>query len=140
MAKKPGRTWSVELSVVGLNFRWKRDVIAMMPGWVPFPVTLEREPDNRFDSDAIKVVIAGTMKLTKLRGAHFGYISNRLDEEEGQRVGLASLLAPKLDSGAIEPVKLWVTDIDVDSGAATLSARFRDRPTAKRGVKKRSAS
>lgn len=131
MARK-ARTWKIDLTVVGLSFRWKRETIAMMPGWCPFPVTLEREPDNQFDKDAIKVVIAGDFKLTKLRGVHFGYISNRFDPEEGERVGLATLLAPKLDSGSVEPVKLWITDIDVENGGATLSARFRDRPPAKR--------
>lgn len=136
--KRKGKTWSINLSVVGLRFRWKRDTISMMPGWCPFPVTLEREPDNRVDSDAIKVMIAGDFKLTKLRGQHFGYISNR--EVEGERVGLASLLAPRLDAGTVEPVKLWVTDIDVEGGAATLSARFRDKPKVTRGRKKAKTS
>ena len=133
---KKGRTWIVTLSVVGLRFRWKRDTISMMPGWCPFPVTLEREPDNRFDPHAIKVMIAGDFKLTKLRGQHFGYISNRTDDDSGERIGLASLLAPRLDAGTVEPVKLWVTEIDVEGGAATLEARFRDIP--KRPTKRKS--
>ncbi len=133
---KKGRTWIVTLSVVGLRFRWKRDVIAMMPGWCPFPVTLEREPDNRFDPDAIKVMIAGDFKLKKLAGKQLGYISNRLDPDSDERVGLASLLAPRLDAGTVEPVKLWITDIDVEGGGAELSARFRDIPAKKGGRKK----
>lgn len=132
MAGTRNRTWRVTLTVVGLNFRWKAATRQMMPGWCPFPVTLEREPDNRFDADAIKVVIAGTKKLTKLNGSHLGYLSNR--QEGGERVGIASMLAPKLDAGQVELVKAWVTEVDPDAGTAVMEARFRDIPPAKRRV------
>lgn len=126
------RTWKATLTCVGLQFRWKADVRKMMPGWCPFPVTLEREPDNKHDPDAIKVVIAADNKLRKLRGIQLGYLSNRV--VDGERVGLAHILAPKLDSGSIEPVKLWVTEISDDGQEATIDARFRDvkNPAAKR--------
>jgi hypothetical protein len=129
---KKNRTWRTSLTVVGLGFRWKRETREMMPGWCPFPVKFEREPDNRFDPDAIKVVIAGDFKLTKLRGMHLGYLSNRI--QDGERVGIATMLAPKLDAGRVEVVKAWVTEVDPGDGTAVVEVRFRDIPPAKRGV------
>jgi hypothetical protein len=34
-----------------------------------------------------------------------------------------------MDTGAIEPVKLWVTEINAEDGEATLEARFQDNTT-----------
>lgn len=115
---KRGRTWTLELTVVGMRFRWKKEGRELLARSVPFPVELEREPDNRADENAVKVNIAGDFKLTKLRGRHLGYL----------RANIAELFAPKLDAGTVESVKLWVTDIDVDGGQATIDARFRDIP------------
>lgn len=137
MARKQ-RTWSVTLSVVGLRFRFKKETRALMPDWCPFPVTLEREPDNSHDPSAVKVMIAGSQKLKALKGVQLGYLSNRVDDDSGERVGVATLLAPKLDAGTVVPVKLWVTSIDPDDGTAELSARFRDvtKPVAKRKTRR----
>ena len=110
------RTWSAELTVVGLQFRWKKDGRETLARAVPFKVELEREPDNKYDENAVKVNIVSDFKLTKLRGKQLGYL----------RANIAALLADKLDKGTVEPVKLWVTEIDVLDGTAQLSARFRD--------------
>jgi len=90
----------------------------MLSRSVPFPVELEREPDNEYDPNAIKVNIHAKMKLTKLHGKQLGYL----------RKEVAALLAPKLDAGSIEPVKLWITEVDPRAGEAELSCRFRDVP------------
>ena len=116
------RTWSFTCTVVGLQFRWKMTGREMLARAVPFPVELEREPDNPADENAIKVNIAGTMKLTKLRGSQLGYL----------RKEVAAMLAPKLDAGTVAPVKLWVTEVDARAGDAELSARFKDvKPKAR---------
>jgi HIRAN domain len=113
-----GRTWSTELTVVGLQFRWKLDGRKTLGRAVPFRVELEREPDNKHDENAIKVNIASDFKLTKLRGKQLGYL----------RANIAAKLAPHLDSGYSTPDKLWVTEINAELGEATLDARFRDKP------------
>lgn len=116
------KTWSIELTVVGLNFRWTREGRITLARSVPFKVALEREPDNEYDENAIKVVIASDFKLTKLRGKQLGYI----------RKNSAALIAPRFDAGTLEPVKLWVTEVDPFYGDAQMDARFRDKRPAKK--------
>jgi hypothetical protein len=111
-----GRTWSIELECVGMQFRWKKTGRETLARAVPFKVDLEREPDNKHDENAIKVVIASDFKLTKLRGSQLGYLRKETAEQ----------FAPRFDAGTIETAKVWVTDINVDHGNADLDCRFRD--------------
>jgi hypothetical protein len=121
------KTWTAELTCVGLQFRWTKDNgRPALKKACPFPVALKREPDNEHDENAIMVLIDGDRKLTKLKGKQLGYL----------RKNIAALLAPKIDAGTLEAVKLWVIDVDVDSGEATIDARFRD-VTPKRAAAKR---
>lgn len=117
-----GRTWSVTLDVVGMQFRWTKDGRETLSRSVPFFVEFERQPDNPKDENAIKVNISSDFKLTKLRGMHLGYV----------RAPSAALLAPRLDNGTLEPVKLWVTEVNGEAGMATLEARFQDVIPSKR--------
>lgn len=119
MARKSskGRTWSIELTVVGLNYRWKKEGREMLARNVPVPIALEREPDNKVHENAIKVVIAGDYKLTKLRGVHLGYL----------RANIADKLAPKMDAGTLELVKAWATKVKPEDGTADAEFRFRDK-------------
>jgi hypothetical protein len=110
------KTWSFTCTVVGMQFRWKMTGREMLARAVPFPVELEREPDNKFDPNAVKVNLAATKKLSSLKGKHLGYL----------RREVAELLAHRLDAGTVEPVKLWVTEIDPKEGEASLDCRFRD--------------
>lgn len=128
---KKSHTFDVGLTVVGLNFRWKREVRKMMPGWCPFNVKLEREPDNEYDEYAIKVLIANQPGLNKVWGKQLGYL----------RSNIAALLAPRLDAGEIKPASLIVTEIDVDGGQATIQATFRElaRPVKKPGKRQKTA-
>jgi hypothetical protein len=114
--KRKGKTWNIEVTCVGMQFRWKMSGRETLARSVPFKVELEREPENEHDENAIKVNLASDFKLTALKGKQLGYL----------RRNVAALLAPKLDAGSIEPVRLWVTEIDAKAGEATLEARFRD--------------
>jgi len=117
MKRKP-RTLGIELTCVGLQFRWTKNGRETLARSCPFPVDLEREPDNKHDENAVKVVIAADYKLKKLRGKHLGYLRRQAAEH----------MAPRLDAGTLEVVKLWVTDIDPAMGEATIAAKFRDLP------------
>lgn len=115
----------MELTCVGMQFRWTKEAREMLARHAPFKVDLEREPDNEVDSDAIKVVISSDFKLTKLKGKHLGYLRS------GYKTGtekIAQILAPRLDAGTVEVVKLWVTEVNVSAGDAIIDARFRDLP------------
>jgi hypothetical protein len=112
------RKWTIELTCVGLQFRWTKSGRETLARSCPFPVDLEREPDNEHDENAVKVVIAADYKLKKLRGKHLGYLRRQAAEH----------MAPRLDAGTLEVVKLWVTNIDPAMAEATIDARFRDIP------------
>lgn len=122
MAKPRGKTWTIELECVGLQFRWKKTGREMLARSVPILVDLVREPDNPSDENAIKVVIAWKFKFKGLRGRQLGYL----------RKSTASLFAARLDAGTLEVVKIWATAIDAEHGNATLDCRFRDLPAPKR--------
>lgn len=121
-----GRTWTIELTVVGLRFSdLTKEGKELIARHTPFPVKLEREPDNPVDDNAIKVLIAGDFKLTALKGKKLGHL----------RANIAAILAPKMDAGALEQVKLWVTDVDLEAYEATIDARFRDVPKKRERAK-----
>jgi hypothetical protein len=79
------KTWSSELTVVGLQFRWKMTGRETLARSVPFKVELEREPDNEHDENAIKVNIASDFKLTKLRGRQLGYLRANVSRHDSRR-------------------------------------------------------
>jgi hypothetical protein len=123
-ARPKGRRWNHELDVVGLNFRLKRvtrdklgDIVAK--GSVT-GIRLRREPDNHADPNAIQVLLPERL----MHGAHIGYL----------RAPSAELLAPKLDSGALEVVSAKLLDLDETRGydSGTLHVVFRDVPRAER--------
>lgn len=115
----PGRTWSAELTVVGMNFRCDEQSRKTLSRKCPFTVELEREPDNRSDENAIRVIVAkDSKKLMVMRGTHIGYL----------RRNVAALFAPRLDDGSIEATALVVTEVNVLDSHATIEGRFRDKP------------
>lgn len=117
------RTFSTDLTVVGLSFRWSKDGRRILKQACPFPVSLEREPENEHDENAIKVNVAMHRPIKKLYGRHLGYL----------RANIAAKLAPVIDDGSVKPVKLWVTGIDLENSTAALEATFSDsRPAKKR--------
>ena len=56
-------------TVVGMTFRPPKDRAAIFESKEDFPCTIEREPTNRFDANAIKV---------KVGPHHIGYIGKQL--------------------------------------------------------------
>lgn len=126
MASPKGRIWGTELTVVGLRFSdLTKEGKELVARHTPFPVALEREPDNPVDPNAVKVLIAGDFKLTALRGKKLGHL----------RANIAAVLAPKFDAGTTTPHKVWCTEIDLDSNEGTLDAKFRDVSKVKKARK-----
>lgn len=80
-----------QLDCVGLGFRMKRDVrdkLAQLVAKKPIKVTLEREPENEYDINAIKVTCAAAGEF---KDKHFGYV----------RGETAAILAPQMDEGNV---------------------------------------
>jgi hypothetical protein len=119
-AAKKGRTWRTELEVIGLRFRWKKDgraALARMAAKADIGgIRLVREPDNKWDDNAIMVLLPERL----MSGAQLGYLHRQT----------AALLAPGFDSGKYEVVSAKLTDLSAedDYNTGTLDVLFRDRP------------
>jgi len=86
MARKTPKKIKVEMDVVGLKFRMKRDARADLATRVkrmPMTVKLRREQENKYDINAIRVEDS--------KGKHLGYI----------RRESAEVLAPRIDEQEI---------------------------------------
>jgi hypothetical protein len=114
--KKVGKKWDIELTAVGLEHHVTATGRDKLMRVCPFHVRLEREPDNKFDPNAVMVVVADD-KAASLKGIHMGYI----------RRASAELLAPELDSGRVEQIKLVVTEIDKKAATAAIECHFQFR-------------
>jgi HIRAN domain len=115
MAKPiPKRPKEVELTVVGLKYRVTTSSRVMLADHLPFPVKLEREPENREDENAIKVVAVKYFSHT-FNDFHIGYLPR----------GVASVWAGPLDTGKLTIAEAWVTGIDVGAGTATMLVKAR---------------
>lgn len=119
-APKKGRTWRTELEVVGLRFRWKKDGRAALARMADKSdiggVRLVREPDNKYDGNAVMVLLPERL----MDGRQLGYLHRQT----------AELLAPSFDSGKLEVVSAKLTGLDPadDYNTGTLDVLFRDRP------------
>lgn len=109
-----GRIVTLDISAVGLQFRLKRDVRDILAG-KSFKVALEREPDNRFDDNAIKVLMDDPKKYGLIRGQHIGYI----------RRETAAELAPRVDEGKVELLSGVMSGVDAETGSADLTIKIR---------------
>lgn len=99
---------SLECPVVGLNYRVTastRRLLAQKVTEGPISVTVQREPKNKHDENAIKVVISEG----KFTGLHIGYIPR----------STAAVMAPALDKREIDDVTGYLTDV-ADSEATML--------------------
>jgi len=103
----------LDISVVGLQFRLKRDMRNILAG-KKFNVRLQREPDNRFDGNAIQVLMSDK-KYGLLEGQHIGYV----------RRGTAETIAPRMDEGSVTVLSAVMSDVDPESGDAALSVKLR---------------
>lgn len=116
-----GRQWSHELDVIGLKFRWKKELrekLAMTVNTRSVAgIRLEREPENEYDENAIAVYLPNRL----YDGKQLGYI----------RRDSAALLAPKMDAGSLEVVSATLTEIRAGEpktpwNEGNLVIRFRD--------------
>jgi len=101
----------LKCSVVGMNYRVTIPEQRDLAEDAPHLAVLEREPLNMYDRNAVKVLIG-------LHGDHhIGYVPR----------DVAALLAPKLDSGDVQIVTAWVTEIDADTGVGELLVTYRKK-------------
>lgn len=115
MAKPiPAKPKEVELTVVGLQYRVTTSSRIMLADNLPFPVRLEREPENEHDENAIKVVAVKYFSHS-FNDFHIGYLTR----------AVASEWAGPLDTGKLMIAEAWVTGIDVDAGTAELVVKAR---------------
>ncbi len=111
-------TWSHQLTVIGLKFRFKRQgremIQRMLDKHEIKGMQLEREPDNPADPNAIKVLLPFRI----LEGAHLGYL----------RREAAEVLAPRLDDGSLKVVSATLYELDErdDYNSGQMVVRFRD--------------
>lgn len=126
MPSPKGRQWQHELDVVGLRFRFKRDGRRALADMIAkrgsiTGIKLVREPDNRADENAIKVMLPDRI----LDGAHLGYL----------RADSAALLAPRLDAGilAVKSATLEYLNEDDDWNTGNLIVVFIDVAKPKLG-------
>jgi hypothetical protein len=86
-----GRRWNHNLTVVGLNFRWKKEnravLAAMLAKSSISGIRLEREPESEYDANAIAVYLP----VRVFDGKQLGYLGRET----------AAVLAPKFDAGTL---------------------------------------
>jgi HIRAN domain. len=110
----PKKPKEIEITVVGMQYRVTVSSRVMLADHLPFPVELEREPENREDENAIKVVAVKYFSHT-FNDFHIGYVPR----------GVALAWASAMDTGKLTIAEAWVTGIDVDAGTATMLVKAR---------------
>jgi hypothetical protein len=119
----------LEIVVVGLQHRLTPSTRKLLADRVEKEIIeayIEREPDNVHDDNAIKVVISkGAYK-----NMHIGYIPR----------GVAAIMAPAIDEGAIEisSAEGSIVDVDPFDGTATMLLEFKAAVNVK-GAKRKGA-
>ena len=120
--------FTTELDVVGLGFRVKKDAREALARIIDKEgsiqgIQFEREPDNKHDDMAIKVLLPERMQ----DGLHIGYM----------RASAAARLAPLLDAGSIEFVQAALTSLDAEDGfkEGSMLVEIRDNRTSGKGAK-----
>jgi hypothetical protein len=103
--KKPTQQ---RLSVVGMNYRVTPSVRRFMVSHLPIRVSIEREPDNPEDSNAIAVTVFDKeIPYNKLK---IGYLRRQV----------AAVWAPAIDEGTLKIHKTYLIEIDVEDGTGEL--------------------
>lgn len=99
---------TIELQAVGLYFRISPDDLSKLARKLPMPVRFEREPENRFDENAIKVI-------TVPDNRHIGYLSRLVAAE----------YAPLIDEGKLKLVEGKLIDVEMQGGEATVRIKMK---------------
>jgi len=113
MAAKSFR--KLEISLAGLSYRATSTTIEELAKETPYKVTLEREPGNHNDPNAIAVKLVEQPR----RGWQIGYVPRQI----------AALLAPRLDSGQDWVENAWLTEVDPETTDANLLIHLRSKPS-----------
>lgn len=103
----------IEIGVVGLLHRTTgptRKLLETLLEKHPIEMKLEREPRNRFDNNAIKVIIGEG----KMKNLHIGYVPKEI----------AKVLAPAMDSGKAKDTRGIMTEIDIHEGTGVMLLKF----------------
>lgn len=99
--RKVWTKWDHQVDVIGLKFRWKRDARQALAASIGARgiggIQLVREPENKYDENAIMVLLPDRLH----DGKQLGYI----------RRESAELLAPKLDSGELRIVSAKLVEL-----------------------------
>jgi hypothetical protein len=98
----------------------------------PLVARLEREPDNRHDPHAIKVIVTDErlpQKMLGSQGLWLGYI----------RRNLAAVVAQGMDKGRITNPYVEIQSVDVEHGQAKAFVRLKQRPKVRKATPARRA-
>jgi HIRAN domain len=114
------RKWEHQVDVIGLKFRWKRDARQALATAIGVRgiggIQLVREPDNKYDENAIMVLLPDRLQ----GGKQLGYI----------RRESAAMLAPKLDSGELRIVGAKLMELleSDDWNSGPMIVTFQSKP------------
>jgi hypothetical protein len=100
-----------EIPVVGIAHRVTLPTSKKIAAAVPISAKLIREPDNKHDENAIKIVLTEAPFKTM----HLGYLPR----------GMAEKLAPRVDAGRIRFVDAAVIEVDPELGTGTVEVEYR---------------
>lgn len=126
-AKKVPR--SIEMPLMGLSHRVTKSTQHLLEKLVvtqPIPIRVEREPENRHDDNAIKVVIAEG----KFKDMHIGYVPK----------ATAAILASAMDDGSVTDAHGYITDLEEPTMLLQFKAAVKTRSSGgKAKAKKKTA-
>lgn len=118
------RSWTHELTMVGMDKRVTKDGRLMLQDMAEreeFKVRLEREPTNRWDENAIKVIYDDPA-IPMMAGRHIGYVPRET----------AALLAPMIDSGALGVKRAECYEVFPANGTFRCIVTFLDFPVKRK--------
>lgn len=102
---KKGSATRMKIPVVGLNYRVSPANQAKLAEQVPLIVEFQREPFNKHDANAIKVVLQAWKP-----GFHIGYVPR----------DIAAKLAQQLDEGRVVVQLASLEQVDDEDGKGTM--------------------
>jgi hypothetical protein len=105
-----------DLTILGLKFRHKKDAREQLASQLrakPLKVDLWREPDNKYDENAVMIVGAED----EWDGVHLGYLGRET----------AAILAPRFDAGTLATIEAELVNLkEPDFNAGTVHVVFED--------------
>jgi HIRAN domain len=107
-----GKERTQTFSLSGMNYRVSEKGQKEMSEKTPIMVALIREPNNQHDENAISVHLE-----TYRRGMHIGYVPR----------GVASVLAPLMDSGDLLVSSAWLTKVNPKAHEGELLVTLRKK-------------